>query len=85
MTTCPHCLGAIGGCIHCREHRAELSGVRRRSCLTNAERAILGLVLKPARVRKLKPVPANVRIPPRSGLGLVSLSNAWETCQHVHA
>ena len=50
MTTCPHCLG--GNCIHCREHRAELSFQQRRSRLTDDERRALGLFVRPLRVRQ---------------------------------
>ncbi|PWU21759.1 MAG: hypothetical protein C5B50_00975 [Verrucomicrobia bacterium] len=52
--TCPHCLGGLwpeetGGtskpnCIHCREIRAELSTIRRRSRLTSHERQRLALI-----------------------------------------
>ncbi len=41
MTTCNHCLGR--GCIHCREHQAELASHQRRSRLTEADREVLGL------------------------------------------
>jgi hypothetical protein len=40
--TCPHCLGL--GCLHCREWNAELSLQRRRSTLTDLERASLQLL-----------------------------------------
>ena len=50
MNTCPHCLGC--NCIHCREHRAELSFQRRRSRLTDEERRALRLLVRPLRVRQ---------------------------------
>jgi hypothetical protein len=58
MTTCPHCLG--GNCIHCGEHRAELSFQRRRSRLTEDERRALGLFVRPLRVRQKAPPTAPV-------------------------
>ena len=51
--TCPHCLGC--NCIHCREHRAELSCQRRRSRLTDDERRALRLFVRPLRFQTSRP------------------------------
>jgi hypothetical protein len=56
---CQHCLG--GGCIHCRELLAEMSGRQRRSRLDDAGRIALGLFTRPLR-RKQKKARANVPI-----------------------
>ncbi len=76
MTTCNHCMGR--GCIHCREHHAELSSQQRRSRLTEAEREALGLF--PLR-RPKRPKPARPPSPVYGAHRMVSVLPAdytWE-------
>ena len=65
---CPHCLGP--GCVHCREHAAELSGRRRQSCLTDADRQALEIMPR----RGLRFLVPGARPKPRlRGLGTPAL------------
>jgi hypothetical protein len=68
VTTCNHCLGR--GCIHCREHQAELAGQQRRSRLTEADREALGLF---ARLRPKRPKPARPASPVHGAHPMVSV------------